>query len=115
MIALGEVRRRENIKLRKGQAALEDRVRERTAELESANNSLRNLSGRLLQLQDDERRHLARELHDSVGQLLVGLSMNLANVRQFLGHAAISSTMKYVATNDQTASKDAANALQTIF
>ena len=81
VIALGEVRRRENIKLRKGQAELEDRVRERTAELESANNSLRNLSGRLLQLQDDERRHLARELHDSVGQLLVGLSMNLANVR----------------------------------
>jgi signal transduction histidine kinase len=35
----------------------------------------------LLQSQDDERRRLARELHDSVGQLLVGLSMNLANVR----------------------------------
>jgi PAS domain S-box-containing protein len=38
------------------------------------------LSGRLLQLQDEERRHLARELHDSVGQLLAALSMNIAKI-----------------------------------
>jgi|SRR5437764_13644558 len=54
-------------------------------------------------------------LKHSLASHLVAANMNLANVRQFLGHAAISSTMKYVATNDQTASKDAANALQTIF
>ncbi len=35
----------------------------------------------MLQLQDDERRRIARELHDSVGQLLVGLTMNLSVVR----------------------------------
>jgi PAS domain S-box-containing protein len=34
------------------------------------------LSGRLLQLQDEERRQVARELHDGVGQLLAALSMN---------------------------------------
>jgi PAS domain S-box-containing protein len=39
--------------------------------------NLRVLSSRLLQLQDDERRRLARELHDSAGQLLAGLAMNL--------------------------------------
>jgi signal transduction histidine kinase len=57
------------------------KVQERTRELDTANKSLRDLSARLMQLQDDERRRIARELHDSVGQLLAGLSMNLANVR----------------------------------
>jgi signal transduction histidine kinase len=38
------------------------------------------LSGRLLQLQDEERRHLARELHDGVGQLLAALGMNTSKV-----------------------------------
>lgn len=47
-----------------------------------AEESLRALSGRLLQLQDQERRRLARELHDSVGQLLVAISMNLAQVQR---------------------------------
>lgn len=42
-----------------------------------AEESLRALSGRLLQMQDQERRRLARELHDSAGQLLAALSMNL--------------------------------------
>jgi signal transduction histidine kinase len=41
---------------------------------------LRELSARLLQLQDDERRRIARELHDSVGQMLAALGMNLAAV-----------------------------------
>ncbi len=39
--------------------------------------SLRELSGRLLRLQDEERRHIARELHDSAGQMLAALSMQL--------------------------------------
>jgi PAS domain S-box-containing protein len=39
--------------------------------------NLRELSARLLQLQDEERRHIARELHDSAGQTLVALAMNL--------------------------------------
>jgi signal transduction histidine kinase len=38
---------------------------------------VRRLSGRLLKIQDEERRHIARELHDSVGQSLAGLKMNL--------------------------------------
>jgi PAS domain S-box-containing protein len=40
------------------------------------------LSGRLLQLQDEERRRVARELHDGAGQLLVALSMNNAAVAE---------------------------------
>lgn len=81
VVAMGEVRRRYNQRLQNGQAELEVRVQERTVELDAVNKSLRDLSARLLQLQDDERRRIARDLHDSVGQLLAGLSMNLSAVR----------------------------------
>jgi PAS domain S-box-containing protein len=47
-------------------------------ERKRAEESVRELSGRLLQMQDEERRHLARELHDSAGQMLAALGMNLA-------------------------------------
>ncbi|MFZ0480971.1 MAG: PAS domain S-box protein [Terriglobales bacterium] len=39
--------------------------------------SLRMLTGRLLRMQDEERRRIARELHDSAGQILAAISMNL--------------------------------------
>jgi len=42
-----------------------------------AENAARRLSGRILNLQDEERRRIARELHDSVGQYLAALKMNL--------------------------------------
>jgi signal transduction histidine kinase len=45
---------------------------------EQAQASLRTLSVRLLDLQDQERRKFSRELHDSLGQYLVGAKMNLA-------------------------------------
>ncbi len=80
VVAMGEARRRNDEVLRKSQGELEERVQERTAQLDSANQSLRELTARLLQLQDDERRRIARELHDSVGQLLAGLTMNLSAV-----------------------------------
>jgi len=42
-----------------------------------AEDSLRLLSHRLMRLQDDERRRIARELHDSTGQCLAALRMHL--------------------------------------
>jgi signal transduction histidine kinase len=39
--------------------------------------SLRHLTARLLQMQDEERRKFSRELHDSLGQYLAGVKMNL--------------------------------------
>ena len=65
-------------------AELELRVKERTGDLERAEAGLRALSGRLLQAQDEERRRIARELHDSAGQLLAALSMTLAPLQQKL-------------------------------
>lgn len=88
IVALGEANRRSLAKsrlaeeqLRSAQAELERNVRERTAELSMANENLRELSGHLQQLRDDERKQIARELHDSVGQLLAGVSMNIATVQ----------------------------------
>jgi signal transduction histidine kinase len=78
--ALGELRRRENHALRCAQGELEERVRQRTVQLDIANQGLRELTARLMQLQDDERRRIARELHDSVGQTLAALSMNLTAI-----------------------------------
>ena len=63
---------------------LEARVRERTAELMEAEEKLRALNSRLLQAQDEERRRLARDLHDSAGQILVALKMNLCSLEQDL-------------------------------
>jgi PAS domain S-box-containing protein len=71
----------EEEELRRTQGELEREVQQRTAELNRANESLRDLSARLLQMRDQEARRLARELHDSVGQLLAALSMNIAEIK----------------------------------
>jgi len=42
-----------------------------------AEEAARNLSGRILSLQDEERRRIARGLHDSLGQYLTAIKMNL--------------------------------------
>jgi signal transduction histidine kinase len=85
MTRLSEVRQTERLKgdkeiaahkrtetaLRQTQASMEVDIAARAAQLEQ-------LSARLIHLQDIERRHLARELHDSAGQYLAGIQMNLS-------------------------------------
>jgi signal transduction histidine kinase len=56
---------------------LEQRVRERTGDLKRAEESARKLGAQVLKMQDEERRRIARDLHDSVGQAVAILSMNL--------------------------------------
>ena len=56
--------------MRASTVELEKKVDERTA-------ALRRLSGRLMALQDQERRRIARELHDGLGQELVAAKMML--------------------------------------
>ena len=65
--------------------SLDNQVSIRTSELENQSSQLRDLSTRLLRSQDDERRHIARELHDSAGQLIALLSMNLNKLSQEQG------------------------------
>jgi PAS domain S-box-containing protein len=79
-------------RLRSLSDGLEIQVRARTQELEQRNaeilqqsEQLRELSNRLLKTQDDERRRIARELHDSAGQLITVLGMNLAGIAQRVG------------------------------
>jgi len=60
---------------------LEKRVDERTTELQLANEELHELSSRLQRTQDEERRRFARELHDSAGQILVAIGLNIALVK----------------------------------
>jgi PAS domain S-box-containing protein len=79
---------------------LENRVQERTAELNAANRNLRDLSARLLKVQDEERKRLARELHDSVGQILAALSMNISIV-QAQSHKLDSVAARAVSENAQ--------------
>jgi PAS domain S-box-containing protein len=57
-------------------------LRRRNAEILQQSEQLRDLSGRLLLIQDEERRHIARELHDSAGQTLAALGMNLGRLPQ---------------------------------
>jgi PAS domain S-box-containing protein len=84
-----EALRQSEERLRTLAAALETQVQSRTQELEIRNREIlkqsrqiRELSRRLLQTQDEERRHIARELHDSAGQTLVVLTMKLAMLVQ---------------------------------
>ncbi|HMK22578.1 MAG TPA: histidine kinase, partial [Terriglobales bacterium] len=46
--------------------------------------SLRRLSGRLMELQDQERRRIARELHDSIGQCLTAIKINVETLDRSL-------------------------------
>jgi len=70
-----EVRAKEE--LRHSHDELEVRVQERTSELQK-------LSNRLMHLQDEERRRIARELHDGTTQSLIALNMDLAAIIKIL-------------------------------
>ena len=79
----GEQRYRELAEsLEKQVRARTEQLESRTAELLRQSEDIRSLSAQLLDLQNEDRRHIARELHDSAGQTLAVLSMNLARLVQ---------------------------------
>ena len=57
------------------------RTKDREEQVRANAQSYRLMSARILELQDSERRRIARELHDSVGQFLVGLKINLSQLQ----------------------------------
>jgi signal transduction histidine kinase len=78
-------RRRYEQHLLDSRRSLEETVKSRTAELErqiaereTAEESLKELTSKLLRMRDDERRRIASDLHDSAGQLLSGAAMSIA-------------------------------------
>jgi signal transduction histidine kinase len=80
---------------------LEQRVRHRTEELARMTEEIRELTGKLLRLQDDERRRLARELHDSTGQMLVAMKLALDEMSaEAKGQKIESLVAKTVALNE---------------
>lgn len=96
LTAEGRERRRAQDELRAAHDQLEERVKDRTRELSTAlarveseiavreqtEDQLRQLSLRLMTLQDQERRRIARELHDTAGQTLAAMKMSIALIRQ---------------------------------
>ncbi len=82
--------------LRQAHEELEERVRERTAELARTNATLqlqidereraetarRDLLARLVFVQEDERRRIAREMHDQLGEQLTALGLQIAGCKQ---------------------------------
>jgi signal transduction histidine kinase len=88
-------RRRAEQELQLAHDQLEQRVEERTAALSQAltqlkqevevrertEDQLRHLTLRLMTTQDEERRRIARELHDSAGQTLAAIKMTMASFR----------------------------------
>jgi PAS domain S-box-containing protein len=51
-------------------------------EMKNAEKAIHKLSTQLLRLQDDERRHIGRELHDGMAQTVLAVNLSLAQVRQ---------------------------------
>ncbi len=59
---------------------LEKRVRERTASLEDANRKLRLVPSQLIEVQENESKRLASDLHDSIGQTLAALKFRIEHI-----------------------------------
>lgn len=97
--------------LNESRRQLEFQVQERTRELEKRNVELvkqadlvRELSGRLLEMRDEERRHIARELHDGLGQIIAAVHMSLSRITvepQKLPPDAVKAAAEAVSLTDQ--------------
>lgn len=98
---------------------LELRVQERTSQLESLNSTLqaevrertlaeqsvRDLSGRLLQLRDEEQRRIARELHDSTAQIVGALAINLERLLEVVASGNLAKARTLLAQSSDLAER----------
>ncbi len=81
---------------------LQKQVDEKTNELEEITSQLRHLSSYLQTAREEERKNIAREIHDELGQMLVGLRMDVVWLR------------KKIATNDKEIIKRFESALELL-
>ena len=68
--------------------ALETRVQDRTRELEQRNQERSQLLKKVILAQEEERKRVARELHDGVGQALTALVMRMGSAEEIVGQDA---------------------------
>ncbi|HEX7905724.1 MAG TPA: sensor histidine kinase [Chitinophagaceae bacterium] len=69
-------------KVNKANSSLEQKIME-TVQM---NEQLRELSAHLQNIREDERKHIAREMHDELGQFLTGLKMDIGWLKKKLPH-----------------------------
>ncbi|CAB3821714.1 MULTISPECIES: sensor histidine kinase [Achromobacter] len=77
-------RKRIERELQATRAQLEARVQVRTAELSAAHESLRRLASHLSTLREQERAHIARNIHDDLGASFTALQLDLNWLRRQL-------------------------------
>jgi len=106
IILLAERNRKAILQVEAARHTLEQKVGERTRELQTALTELqaeievraeseearRRITARMLNIQDEERRRIARELHDSIGQTLAALKMTLSALSNMTPAAASSNS-----------------------
>jgi len=78
--------------------SLEDQARLQYLEVAEARTQLKELSARLVQAQEDERRSLSRELHDEVGQALSAVLVELRNLSTGLAFRSEEQSHRHVET-----------------
>ncbi|MBI4931295.1 MAG: PAS domain S-box protein [Bacteroidetes bacterium] len=68
--------------IKKMNAELEQKVIERTEKLTQSEKQIRNFAAHLNKVLEDERAHIAREMHDDIGQQLTGIKMGISSFKK---------------------------------
>ncbi len=103
-LSLKQEREEVKIQLKSGMAHLEDRIKERTGELETevierrvAEEQVKDLLRRIVNTQELERRRISRDLHDQLGQPLTALHLTLASLKEQLhGNAELCAQVEQI-------------------
>src|SRR5581483_6567337 len=69
------------------QKQAQEALQKNQEELRSSHAQIRQLAGRLMKAQEEERRHIARELHDDLNQQIASISISLSNLKRQLSRS----------------------------
>jgi len=108
--ALLRVRRAEKHAIERSELANSARARMKEA-VDRQSEEIRKLNANLIKLQDEERRRIARELHDSTGQLLALLSMNLSRLEET---PELSESARKLVNESSSLSRELTSQLRTV-